>query len=672
VRFQAVAAAWRMRIFIHNADTFLGKILVKELRKIDGQLNRMFGTSLTGAENAPKAVKRLVGREDPKREKRMAETIQSCGLVVLDLFSCTVDDLHFAIKALKVDPTSNPPKPTGELEKDLTFVLISSVMVWAGTKPQAEDGFLSEAEYARRTPLSGTKYELWKELEDLVMNSFNREGSTVKGFVVAGGVIYGEGEETLCSVFKDAWRGVQEHAILAPGTNRIPTVHVRDLARLVRQVSFGGAEINPQETPYFIAVDQPPCAEDQKPVPSTQAEIIHGIINEVCEDYDVPVISAVQNPDDPPDDLKEAMSLDLMISPSKLMLDPEFASQSEPPGMYCKEGLVHNVRKIAGEFCRERKLQAMRVLVAGPPASGKTSLADAVSEHFRIPRLEAGGDLESMVETLSSKVCRYRGYVLDANGLGFDDMDRLFRTDVEVPPDEDEEPPPPPDGDEEGEAAGPPKKFERSLNEDLCPAYVAVTEAPEPLCRGRWKGRGEGTNEEFQERMDKYTATNLSGPNSLADFFQDIAKIGILNLPIIGKDQEDMFESMRIFMEKSGRPFNYLPTEEEVAEEILVKRAEKEEAEVEKAAEEQRQTDDGAERERREAARMEERLRIIARHEEEQQRLGELPLREYLMRYMVPTLTEGLIEICKVLPDNPVDYLATYLEEHAADQPSEH
>lgn len=172
--------------------------------------------------------------------------------------------------------------------------------------------------------------------------------------------------------------------------------------------------------------------------------------------------------------------------------------------------------------------------------------------------------------------------------------------------------------------------------------------------------------------MDQYSAANLSGNNSLTHFFQDVAKIGALNLPIGGKDREDMFESTRIYMERSGRPFNYLPTEEEVAAEILARRAEREEADEEKAAEEQRQGDGAEERERREAARHAERLRIVAQHEEELRRLGELPLREYLMRYMVPTLTEGLIEICKVLPDNPVDYLATYLEEHATDQPEEH
>merc|ERR1712232_1104553 len=60
------------------------------------------------------------------------------------------------------------------------------------------------------------------------------------------------------------------------------------------------------------------------------------------------------------------------------------------------------------------------------------------------------------------------------------------------------------------------------------------------------------------------------------------------------------------------------------------------------------------------------RLEIIARHEEEQKQLQAMPLRGYLMEHMVPSLTEGLIELCKVLPEDPVDYLASYLENHAA------
>ena len=38
-----------------------------------------------------------------------------------------------------------------------------------------------------------------------------------------------------------------------------------------------------------------------------------------------------------------------------------------------------------------------------------------------------------------------------------------------------------------------------------------------------------------------------------------------------------------------------------------------------------------------------------------------IPLRNYLMQNVIPTLTEGLIEVCKLKPEDPVDYLAEYL-----------
>ena len=36
-----------------------------------------------------------------------------------------------------------------------------------------------------------------------------------------------------------------------------------------------------------------------------------------------------------------------------------------------------------------------------------------------------------------------------------------------------------------------------------------------------------------------------------------------------------------------------------------------------------------------------------------------MPLRNYLMKHVMPTLTEGLIEACKVKPDDPIDYLVS-------------
>ncbi|XP_048511176.1 DPY30 domain-containing protein 1-like [Athalia rosae] len=40
--------------------------------------------------------------------------------------------------------------------------------------------------------------------------------------------------------------------------------------------------------------------------------------------------------------------------------------------------------------------------------------------------------------------------------------------------------------------------------------------------------------------------------------------------------------------------------------------------------------------------------------------MGE-PLRNYLVKYVFPTLTQGLIKVAELRPDDPVDYLAEYL-----------
>lgn len=761
-----------MRIFVNNADTYLGKALTRELAKrSEGGLNRIFGTTVGSAEEAQKEnkkLKRVISREDEKNRKKFIETILSCKVLVYDLFTATADDLQFAISALKQSP---------EDREVLTLLLISSVMVWAGT--QANGELLRDADYERRTPTPGSKYEQWKDMEDLLMNTFSpekTEETKVKCYVIGAGILYGEGEDVFSHVFKAAWLTEEQHPILAPGKNRIPTIHVRDLGRLVRQVGVqmtlsGDEEGRPP--PYLLAVDQPPyepptpepepadelneegvvagegqhgeAAEEEirevdpevdpdtlepvqgedsapaspvaqaddeaggsqqegsqkggsvevlstadagRPAPSTQAKLLQGIVDEFCEHFDhyeVPVVEGHELPPIEPAEgeeeteeakqireLRDVLSLNLNMEPSSVMLGSDFASVLEPPGWLCQQGLLSNIRTVAAEFCKERKLRSMRVIILGPPASGKSTLAASVAAHFNVPHMQfmPGDRVDEIAARLASRVCHYRGYVLDAPGLGPADVENLFTEQVEVKSEEDEE---------EGDAQAPPeeeegageeetkKKFESKVIEDLCPEFVIVTQANEDFCRARWNHRGEGTLDDFQEAMSTYEANNLQedGP-TVNGFFQDTAKVGILNIPIAGKDEEDMFESVRIYMEKAGRPFNYLPTEEEVHDDILAKLDERRKEGVERAEAEAQDRHGDAEEEQRVAAELQdERLKIVEEHEEAQKQLQALSLRQYLMTYMVPHISEGLIEVCKVLPENPVDYLAAFLEQQA-------
>nr|XP_033323738.1 uncharacterized protein LOC117219018 [Megalopta genalis] len=51
----------------------------------------------------------------------------------------------------------------------------------------------------------------------------------------------------------------------------------------------------------------------------------------------------------------------------------------------------------------------------------------------------------------------------------------------------------------------------------------------------------------------------------------------------------------------------------------------------------------------------------LKEEEEERLCLMGMPLRHYLVKYIFPTLTQGLIEVANLRPDDPIDFLAEYL-----------
>mmetsp|Transcript_4111 Transcript_4111/g.10586 ORF Transcript_4111/g.10586 Transcript_4111/m.10586 type:complete len:133 (+) Transcript_4111:1109-1507(+) len=123
---------------------------------------------------------------------------------------------------------------------------------------------------------------------------------------------------------------------------------------------------------------------------------------------------------------------------------------------------------------------------------------------------------------------------------------------------------------------------------------------------------------------------------------------------------------MRVYMEAKGQFFNYLRSEEE-----RVREREEEVARQQRSADEQaeqaRQAQEAAEAALRQKAAGEEaqRRQAIADSEASLLEAEAMPLRQYLMMQVVPTLSEGLSEVCKEQPDDPIEFLAQYLFAHA-------
>jgi len=123
-----------------------------------------------------------------------------------------------------------------------------------------------------------------------------------------------------------------------------------------------------------------------------------------------------------------------------------------------------------------------------------------------------------------------------------------------------------------------------------------------------------------------------------------------------------MFESMRIYIERDGRPYNYLKSVGELNKQREQHLTEEEQKWREglQQEEELKHTQDKEKR-----AKLEEmayhRLKSIYGHMKELESADKLNMRQFLMKYIIPVLTEGMIECCKVGPIDPVDYLAEYI-----------
>ena len=119
---------------------------------------------------------------------------------------------------------------------------------------------------------------------------------------------------------------------------------------------------------------------------------------------------------------------------------------------------------------------------------------------------------------------------------------------------------------------------------------------------------------------------------------------------------------MRIYAERFGRPYNYLKSNNELNAERETYLIE-EEAKAKQQEQEQKKVED--EKVKAYKAQLEkladERMKDVMVHMQELESTDGLTMRQFLMKYIIPVLAEGMIEVWKVQPLDPVDYLAEYI-----------
>ena len=108
--------------------------------------------------------------------------------------------------------------------------------------------YYTDKDYLKRKP--ATKYLEYKYIENEVL--LLNQKINIKTYVICPGIVYGYGEKTFYSIFRNALLGLPaEEILLDKGKNIIPTIHMKDLISLISKI----IEKKPSSH-YILAFDQ--------------------------------------------------------------------------------------------------------------------------------------------------------------------------------------------------------------------------------------------------------------------------------------------------------------------------------------------------------------------------------------------------------------------------------
>ena len=128
-------------------------------------------------------------------------------------------------------------------------------------------------------------------------------------------------------------------------------------------------------------------------------------------------------------------------------------------------------------------------------------------------------------------------------------------------------------------------------------------------------------------------------------------------------DPEETFEMMRIYIERNGRPFNYFSLKDADINTNRINYVENKKKDIDEQLkkEEELKQQKIDEEEKLYWKKMEERIENIKKDKKQLDAYKDTPTRKFLLVNIMPTLTKGLLEVCKINPIDPIDYLAEFL-----------
>eukprot|EP00939_MAST-03C_sp_MAST-3C-sp1_P002454 g2454.t1 len=339
------------------------------------------------------------------------ESSSACDVVLLDLDSC--NGLQYArgvVKHLRRITTS-------EDFRMRCVVGLSSLMAWSGQK---KDGPLFESDFYERE--INPNFAEIAEAENFILKSHCASMQTA---VIAKGLLYGAGEDTLRPLFYQGWTHGSKAALPLPfegHTNKIPTIHVNDfcavvLAKVLRfeqslkepsridSTSIERLESTIQR--YCIAVDNS----------DSSLEDIVRAISEAMGNGDIRAMTQAESlrvlfgGDDDERYTRPVRSSQRVVVSSKMQANLQFDKKNlvmhhlldaTELTMKHASGFVANVQTCVSEYLATNKVLPVRIAVLGCPGGGKTSTAKMLCEHLSLTYFDTNSVVRNSANAFAS------------------------------------------------------------------------------------------------------------------------------------------------------------------------------------------------------------------------------------------------------------------------------
>ncbi|TRZ21235.1 hypothetical protein HGM15179_005865 [Zosterops borbonicus] len=705
------------RVFLNHLDTYCGRNIGEYLSTcavgatLENQDEEEEGDENdSDAELPPREVYEIVGtlsKPESATPPFAQETyaVSSREVLLSHLLECEIVLYNITEDASQIEEAtwaaSALHKEIKTFAKQKLFILISTIMTWGSTKHRdPEDAETPFTDHDFRKRKAHPNFMDYINAEKHIVKLGKTKKEKFSTYVVASGLQYGAEEDLFHYFFKLCWLGeTPAIPVFGEGDNIVPTIHIRDLATVLQTV----ADQRP-EYQYILAVDTSMHTLEEI-VKCISKNVGPGKIEKIAEIY------AFQN--------RELSQKQLDMWFVNLRMEPVCLKENLNIKWVAEEGLIENIAQVVREYKQTRGLLPVKVYIHGPPASGKTTIAKELCKHYKLHYVrttdviaekiaqlekivakeldrveteiqiegedvqdEEGENIEAakelleaikenmkkhkgrlsdeylikiMKDKLMSMPCRNQGYVLDGFPETYKQAMELFKVEGEEEEEEEQE-------QEEEEVKSKMPKF----NEIIIPEFVFSLTASDEFLINRAINLPEievvgthYTEKQFLQSLKQFRRLNTDDRTVLNYFDELEIHPQFIDIAVY----EDFENSLSVpkMIKEIGEPRNYGLTDEE-----------KEALERQAAAERiVKEVQEKAEQVLREAKEREERIarweEWIKQQEEVKKQEMELleaqsfPLRNYLMKNVMPTLMQGINECCRIRPDDPINFLAEYL-----------